>query len=442
MTTPPMTPPRRRSADLIVSAGILLSRIAGRLLRESLLGHYLGTSDAAGAFKAAIKIPNLLQNLFGEGVLSASFIPVYARLRAEGRDADAARVASAVGSLLFVTVATLSAIGVTAAPWMVALIAAGLPAPVQLLVVKLVQIMFPGVGLLVLSAWCLGVLNSHRKFFLSYAAPVVWNAVQIVVLIAGGRMLGVVGGHGARDTEQARLVVWLAWGTVGGALLQLGVQLPSALRLLGGYSATFGRGVAEVRTVLYNFGPALIGRGAAQFSAYVDLFLVGFLGAAATAAMAYAQQLYLLPISLFGMAVSASELPEMSSAVGGEAEVKAQLHARLTAAFPRLAFFVVPSLIAFFSLGDVVVATLFQSGVFHKSDTVLVWMILCGSTVGLLAATQGRLLSSAFYALHDTQTPLKFALVRLVLTGGMGYAVVLPLRQLRSAGRRDGRPRV
>ncbi|MGZ3478833.1 MAG: lipid II flippase MurJ, partial [Myxococcaceae bacterium] len=154
------------------------------LVRQRVFAHYLSTSALAGAFTAALRIPNVLQNLFGEGVLSASFIPVYARLLGEGRREDADRVAGAVFGLLSLLVAVLVALGVFAAPWIVGAVVGGFaetgPAAFAK-AVQLTRILFPSTGLLVLSAWCLGVLNSHRKFFLSYAAPVVWNLAQIVV---------------------------------------------------------------------------------------------------------------------------------------------------------------------------------------------------------------------------------------------------------------------
>ena len=172
--------PRERSgrAATLVATGILLSRIAG-LVRQHFLARYLGLSDAADAFNAAFRIPNFLQNLFGEGVLSASFIPVYARLRANGDEREATRVASAVLSLLAIATSLLVLLGIIATPVLIAVIAPGFAGAKRELTITLVRILFPGAGLLVLSAWCLGVLNSHRRFLLSYSAPIVWNIAII-----------------------------------------------------------------------------------------------------------------------------------------------------------------------------------------------------------------------------------------------------------------------
>jgi putative peptidoglycan lipid II flippase len=416
----PPGPPAKpgRSGALAVAAGILLSRIAG-LVRERAIAHYLGLSDAAAAFRAALRIPNLLQNLLGEGVLSASFIPVYARLLAEGRTADARRVAHAVATLLVLAASLIAVVGVVAARPLVDVLAPGYTGDTRELTIALVRILFPGVALLVLSAWCLGVLNSHRRFFLSYVSPVVWNAALIAAAIVAGRRFV----HADDD-----VALWLAYGAVIGSAAQVAVQLPQVIRLLHGLRPALALDDAGVRATLRAFPPVLVGRGSAQLSSYLDQVLASYLGPAAVAAMANAQVLALLPVSLFGMSVSAAELPEMSSATGDDAARAAHLRARLGPALRRVVFLVVPSAVAFVAVGNAIVALLFQSGRFGADDTRVVWIILAGSAVGLSAATQGRLLGSAFYALGDTRTPLYAAVVRFALTGACGYAFALPLR--------------
>jgi putative peptidoglycan lipid II flippase len=409
----------------MVAAGILLSRIIG-LVRNRVFAHYFGTSDAADAFNAAFRIPNFLQNLFGEGVLSASFIPVYARLRAHDRARDAAATAAAVAALLGLTVSLLVLAGTLLAPWLIELIAPGFEGEKRAATTRLVRILFPGAGLLVLSAWCLGVLNSHRRFFLPYVAPVVWNLAIIVALVGSGN-----------GTGQYALAEIAAWGSVVGSLLQFGVQLPSVLGLLGGLRP--GPLLAEpVRTVIHNFGPVFVGRGVVQISAYVDTLLASLLPTGAVAAVSYAQVLYTLPVSLFGMSVSAAELPEMSSATGTAAERATYLRGRLEAGLRQIAFFVVPSAAAFVALGDVVAGALYQSGEFTREMTLYVWGILAAASLGLLPSTLGRLYSSAFYALHDTRTPLRIALIRVSLGILLGYGLALHLPQLFGVGPRWG----
>jgi len=406
-----------RSATL-VAAGIFLSKIAG-LARVHFLARYFGASDVADVFGAAIRIPNILQNLFGEGVLSASFIPVYARLRALGQDEEASDVADAVATLLALVTSVLVLAGVFATPYIIDVIAPGFHGAKRDLTIRLVRIFFPGAGLLVMSAWCLGILNSHRKFFLSYAAPVAWNGVIIATLL--------IFGHSHAENKLAEIT---AWGSVVGSGLQLGVQVPVALRLVRRLRVQLGLSLAPVREVLRNFFPVLVSRGVVQLSAYIDSMIATLLPTGAVAVLGYAQNLYILPVSLFGMSVSAAELPAMSGALGSESEIAAQLRSRLGRALRQIAFLVVPSAVAFLALGDIVAAVIYQSGRFTHADAVYVWGVLAGSAVGLLASSLGRLYSSTYYALRDTRTPLRFAIVRVLLTTILGLFCALKLPQM------------
>ncbi len=206
-----------RSA-FFVATGILASRLAG-LVRLRVFSYYFGLeSDAADAFNAAFRIPNFLQNLFGEGALSASLIPVYAPLVARGERREADRVAGAVASFLAVVVSALVLVGVLATPLLIDAIAPGFTGAKRLLTIEIVRILFPGAGLLVLSAWCLGVLNSHHKFLLSYTAPVMWNVAMIATLVYFGRRAAL-----------PVLATRLAWGSVAGSFLQFIVQVPFVL---------------------------------------------------------------------------------------------------------------------------------------------------------------------------------------------------------------------
>ena len=402
---------------LLVGAGILASRLAG-FARERVFAHYLGSSDAADAFKAALRIPNVLQNLFGEGALSASFIPVYARLLSEGREEEARRTARAVATLLSLLVVVLVAAGVLATPLLIDLIAPGFAGEKRDETIRLVRILFPGVGLLVLSAWCLGILNSHRRFLLPYAAPVLWNGAMIAALLAAGAGRPVPGEYA--------IASWTAWGAVAGSLLQLLVQLPAVVRLAGPLRPLWETSSASVRTVFSNFLPSAGSRGVNQVASYVDQVMASFLPTGAVAALGYAQTLYLLPVSLFGMSVSAAELPEMSSGTGTAEEIAASLRVRLDVALRRVAFLVIPTVAAFLLLGDSLVALVFQTGRFGRRDVEVVWAILGGYAVGLLATTLGRLYSSAFWALSDTRTPLRFAVLRVLLASGLGWALAFP----------------
>lgn len=395
-----------------VGAGILLSRLAG-IVRVGLFAKYFGQqSEVADAFVQAFRIPNLLQNLFGEGALSGSFIPVHSGLRARGEHDAAAQMARTFFAILTLAISILVLVGVLAAPLMVTVIAPGFTGPKRDLTIHLVRVLFPGAGFLVASAWCLGVLNSHGKFLLSYTAPVAWNAAMIGTMVYFGDQHGI-----------EWLAMDLAWGSVAGSFLQFAVQAPMAFRL----SRHPGRAAltAPVRQAMRSFVPILISRGAVQLTAFIDAWIASWLPDGAVAALSNAQLLYTLPISLFGISISAAELPAMSADAGVEGF--AALRARIDSALERLAFFVIPSSVAFVALGDVIAGVILQRGRFEAADALYVWGILAGSSVGLLASTMARLYSVAHYAIGDAKKPLRFAMVRLVVVAGLGYVCAFDL---------------
>jgi len=402
-----------RAASL-VGAGILASRLMG-LVRQRVFAFYLGTSDAADAFAAAFRIPNMLQNLMGEGVLSASLIPVYSGLKARGDDEGRREVAGAVLAMLLLLVSVVVLLGVLLAGPLTAVIAVGYSGEKLALTTRMVRILFPGAGLLVISAWCLGVLNAHGRFFLSYASAVFWNVAMITTLVVFG------------NEPQADLVVWLAWGSVAGCFLQLAVQWPGAIKALGALRLRWARHRAEVRTVFRNFLPVFLGRGVTQLSGFVDTMIASLpvLGTGAQSTLTYAQLVYGIPISLFGMAISAAELPAMSSVQGTPDEVAKVLRERLADGLRRLAFFVVPSAVAFLTLGGQIAELVYGGGKFGAEDARWVWGVLAGASVGLVATTMARLYASAFYALHDPRTPLRCAIARVSTSIPLGASLAV-----------------
>jgi putative peptidoglycan lipid II flippase len=416
VVTPPQVPPGGaadgRRGSFLVAAGILLSRVAG-LVREVAISGFLGVSAAADAFKAALRIPNLLQNLLGEGVLSASFIPVYAKLIDED-EREAGRVAGAIAGLLCALVAVLVVAGMLLARPLTTVLTPGFSGERLDLAVDLLRIMFPGIGFLVLSAWCLGVLNSHRRFFLSYVAPVLWNVAQIVAVVAAG-----VTGASATGIATA-----LAWGVVVGGALQLAIQLPAVRALVGRIRLTLDTSSSSVRNVLRRFGPVVLGRGVVQILTYVDLVLASLLAVGAVAALTYAQVLYLLPISLFGMAVAAAELPELAR-LGRSGH--AAIRQRIVTGTARVTFYVAPTVAVYIVAGDRLVGVLLQRGQFEAADTTAVWLVLAAFALGLLATTRSRLLQNGLYALDRTKLVARIAVLRVLLSAGVGALLMFPL---------------
>jgi putative peptidoglycan lipid II flippase len=409
-------PGRRLSrASGAVGAGILLSRLAG-LLREKLLAYHLGTGLAAEAFRAALRIPNLLQNLLGDGVLTGAFVPTYARMVRDGREEDAGRLAGAVASLLVLVTGVLVVVGVLLAGPITRVLTPGfVPGSAKAdLTVVLVRVLTPSLGFLVLSAWCLGVLNAHRQFFRAYVAPVLWNASIIVALAVAAAL-----GRGEDDLARA-----VALGALVGAVLQFLSQLPAVLRSAGRLRPTLRGTVPGLQEVLRASVGVVLGRGIVQLSAYLDLAIASLLAAGAVAALGYAQVLYLLPVSLFGMSVAAAALPDLATRHGDPGDGLAQ---EIDRGMARIAAFVVPTVAVYLTLGGAVVALLFGGGAFGAPDTRQVAVVLAAYALGLLATTQSRLLQSALYGLDDTKTPARTAGLRVVIATAAGVALMLVL---------------
>jgi putative peptidoglycan lipid II flippase len=404
-------PPRAGTAAFLVGSGILLSRIVG-LLRERVLATYFGTSLHADVFAAGMRLPNVLQNLLGEGTLSASFIPAYSSLLGQGRTAEAGRVAGAAFALLLAIAGAISLLGVLFAPFIVSVFT-NFTGQRRELLIAVVRILFPMTGVLVLSAWALGILNSHRRFFLPYFSPVLWNAAIIAAFVAFGSRL-----------DLDALLVAVAWGALLGGALQFAVQLPAVWRLDREIRIGTGKSEPAFKEAVRKAGPAILGRGVVQISGYIDLWLATSLAVGGLSRLRFAQTLYLLPISLFAMSVAAAALPDLArdrdGAIGALCE-------RTVAALRRVAFFVVPSFVAFIVLGDVLVAGLYRAGEFNDADVRIVWLILIGYSAGLLASTTTRVYQSAFFALRDTVTPARAAVVRVVVALVTGATLMVQL---------------
>jgi putative peptidoglycan lipid II flippase len=398
-----------------VAAGILVTRVLG-YARERVFAHYFGNGAAADAFRAALRIPNALRNLLGEGTLSASFIPVYARL--EESDKPAARaLAGAILGLLVLASGVLAVLGIAFAPAITAAVAQGFDAPRRELTTVLVRILFPMTGLMVVSAWCLGVLNTHRRFFLPYAAPALWNIAGIAAMVGGAAWLGGADLHG--------LSLALAWGTVVGSVLQVGVQLPACWRLLRGIPlrVSFASPPEGVRQVITAWSPLVLGAGVAQLSGLVDTFLGSYTGVGGLASIGYAQLVQVLPVSLFGASVSAVALPDLARDAIAEG-ANEQLRARIAIGFRRIAFFVIPAAFAFAALGKQIIAALFQTGRFDADDTLLVASVLAAYSIGLLGQSTVKLFASGFYALRDTRTPVRIAIISLAMSTALSWVLM------------------
>lgn len=410
-------------------------------MREVLIARFLGVGPFADVFRTALRGPNLIQNLLGEQTLSAAFIPIYSRMAEAGADRDRVRFAGAMFGLLAALAAALVLAGELLAEPFVAVLASGYLGDAAAvaageatvdrfpLAVAAIRWIFPMTGLLVLSAWSLAILNSHRRFFLPYVAPVLWNAAIVAALWwAGTRWAGVdpIGGEGL--DPRGRIVVAACIGALVGGLLQFLVQLPAVLALLGRFRPSLDWRARGIREAVGAFTPLLAGRGALQLSSFLDHWLASFLRAGAQSALGFAQGLYLLPVALFGMSVAAAGLPEYARE---HASGTSGLTDRLSAAVRQASFLTLPAAIGYLTLGWLVVAALFERGSFGLEDTWLVYLLLAAYAAGLPASVVTRQINTVFYAAGKTRLPARVAVERILISAAVGSAAMIWLDRFR-----------
>ena len=354
------------------------------------------------AYVFALRLPNFFRNLMAEGALSASLTPILAALVGAKNTKDVQRVAR--GSLALVGIAALglSIAGMLAAPWLARFVAPGFDSDQQLLASRLVQITFPMAGMMILGAWCMSVLNSHRWFFVPQAAPALWNLAQIAGVLVGARM------------GWEPLVVVLAWSTLVGSALQLLVQFVPARRLLGWIRPRIERGYQPIQEAVRRAGPAAAGQGLYQVSGLVDAALASFLLSGALSALYFAQRIAQLPLAVVGAAVTQAALTEMS-----REKDPAKLASHLEGASQKILWFTIPAAAAVIAGGDLIASAIFQRGAFTSSDARDVHVILAASALSILAGPMAKLLAASFHSQGNTAIPLRCAAWGL----GTGVAV-------------------
>ncbi|MEM6797248.1 MAG: lipid II flippase MurJ, partial [Acidobacteriota bacterium] len=254
-----MSSPERTGGARWVALGIFSSRIFG-LVRMVVYSRFLGTGPFADVLHLAMKAPNLLQNLLGEQTLSAAFIPVYSKFLEQGREEEAGRFAGAIFGLMLAAVSLLVVLGMAAAPWLVAVLSPGylddaakvaageIDVDRYLLQVRAVRYIFPMAGFMVMAAWAMGVLNSHRRFFLPYMAPAFWNISIVTALVTAVYASGFL-----TRPEEAGIEDLTGWffaactGALIGGILQFAVQLPAVFKTCRSLKIRVSTRVAGVR---------------------------------------------------------------------------------------------------------------------------------------------------------------------------------------------------
>ncbi len=372
------------------------------------IANFFGIGVAVDAYVLALRIPNFVRNLVGDAALSASFVPVYSALLEEGDGGEEAnRLARGILGPLLAFAGLLAAAGIMAAPVLIKIFGSNFDATAAATTVRMVRIIFPMAGVMIVAAWCLGILTSHRRFYLPFVAPVFWNLAQIAGLLIGARL------------GWEPLIVVLAWSTLIGSIVQVAIQLPTVRRLAGSLKPGWDLASASSKRVLKNAGPAAMGQGIFQISSLTDAALAALLAEGALAGLYYAQRLALLPIALFGISVAFSSLPEMSR----EGAISA-LGSHVASGARRILYFVIPSAILLGVFGDLFVSVVYQRGAFGPNDVTVVHWILGAFSIGLVAQSLIKLFAGAYHSIGDTRTPVRYATIAVVVGIALGAGLM------------------
>lgn len=329
-------------------------------------------------------------------------MPVFSSLVERGETAAARRLAQGVLGGLLILSALVVATVVAAAPWLLGILAPGYDAELTELTTRLVRILFPMSGVMIVGAWCLGILTSHRRFFLPFVAPVVWNLSQVAGLLLGARL-----GWGP-------LIVVLTWSTLIGSVLQVAIQLPAVYRRLGTLRPRIDVRFEPTRRVARNAVPVAAGQGIFQLSSLTDVFVASLLAEGALTGIYFAQRIAMVPMALFGASVAVAALPEMSREEGAAA-----LRSHLSTGVRRVAYFIFPSVAVLLLLGDLVTSLIYEREAFQAEHVPVVRWALGAYALGLVATGLTKLFASAFHALQDTRTPVKYAMA------GVGVGILI-----------------
>lgn len=406
------------SGSLLRSAGVVgaftgLSRVLG-LVRTALMGSLFGTSLTMSAFALAFRVPNLFRRLFGEGALSAAFVPVFVEARRERGDPGAWELAVRVFCLLavFLTIiVALVQIGITAALW-VGLEPSSSLGRRLLVAAPLVRLLMPYMVFICLVALCMGMLNAHRHFALPAATPCLLNVVWISVLA----VLVWRGGTPPEAGLDPR-VFWVAWGILAAGLVQLAIQFP-LLRKLGFRLRWRGPGGdPAVKRILVLLLPAALGASITQLNVLVDTMLAYWIGDYAAAALYFSERLIYLPLGLFATALGTVLLPTFSSQ--SVEEDPDAMGRTVTRSLRNLLYVMIPSAVGLGVLAIPIVRMIFEWNAFQEASVGQVALALQCYAPGLIVFSLAKVFVPAFYGMQDTKTPVKIAagcvLLNLVL---------------------------
>ncbi|MBF0310378.1 MAG: murein biosynthesis integral membrane protein MurJ [Magnetococcales bacterium] len=400
----------------IISFYTLLSRLLG-FARDIAIAYGMGASAGADAFFVALKLPNFLRRLFAEGAFNTAFVPVFAEYLAKGEVEETRRVAQSVFTVLGLVLVLVVVVAQIAMPMLILVAAPGFsgdPAKFQL-TVDLTRITFPYIFFISLVALAGGILNSHHRFAVPAATPILLN----VCIIAAAMVL---------SPRMERPAEGLAWGVFLGGVTQLMLQFPALRRIGVPFRLRWDPRHPAIRRILGLMGPSILGVSVAQISLLLDVFIASWLNEGSISYLYYADRLVEFPLGLIGIALGTAILPALSAkAARGDMD---GLRSDLDLALRLTVVVDLPAMVGLIVLGEPILALLFQRGAFGPEATHLTAQALLAYSVGLLGFSIVKVVTPAFYSMKDTRTPVKVAIVCLASNMVINLALMVPLQHV------------
>jgi putative peptidoglycan lipid II flippase len=410
---PPRTARLARSAGLI-GVATMASRLLG-LVREQFLAYLFGAGNEMDAFKVAFRIPNLFRDLFAEGAMSAAFVPTFTRRLTLGSRGAAWRLGNHVVNALLAITSALVVLGILFARPLVLLFAADyatIPGKLDL-TVQLTRVIFPFLTLVGVAAACMGMLNSLQRFFVPALSPVMFNIATIACAVALVPLMPRAG---------LPPIMAIAIGALVGGVGQVALQWPALHREGFRYRPALDPSDEGLREVLRMMGPGLLGLAAVQINLFVNTVLATGQGTGAVSWLDYAFRLMYMPIGLFGVSIATAALPTLSrQAAHGEI---ADMRYTVSGGLRMMLMLNVPATAGLIALAGPIIALLYQHGSFTRADTAATSLALACYAPGLVGYSAVRFAVPAFYALHDSRTPVAVSVATVLLNAILNIVLV------------------
>ncbi|MGD9874888.1 MAG: murein biosynthesis integral membrane protein MurJ [Kiritimatiellia bacterium] len=394
----------------VVGSFTALSRVLG-LVRDVIMGSLFGTSLYMSAFVVAFTIPNLFRKLFGEGALSATFIPVFIESRHRDGDASAWTMAREVATMLLTALLILTAAGMLLLTAAMHWLDLGERAA---MIMPLLRVMLPYAIFICLAALSMAILNSYHHYAVPAATPCLLN---LVLILAAAFIC-------PRYAHSPEKQVWIfSWAVIAAGILQLAVQLPVLMKFGYRPGLSFRWNDPRVARMLTLMGPAALGLAVTQFNVLIDRMLATWIGDWAPAALFFSERLIYLPLGIFAVAMSTVLLPTFSGhMVQTDTE---RLKRTLNRALRNLLFVMIPAAVGLLVLARPIVEMIFQWKNFTARSTDLTVIALQFYAPGLVVFSLAKVFVPAFYARQDTRTPVRIGLYTVLLNLILNITFVL-----------------